>query len=370
MVQRVFLSKRIELTTVASVLASDVPIPCQRVLDHRINATEADFLANCVYEVLESCQHWGTLIEQTSDDSLSFQHRLRCQAKAFLLFLELCERRADVSESFTMDCLQRPVSALRSNRADRSTWDSLESKSAVTLAVSRKSLGFMFLMIPLEEAVIITHGPVEDGGRRALGIISSSLDMNPALIEIDLRLKITFQNYALLNTNNLSWLPGSISDLAASIQGVSSEILLLVQSTMPGDAGCVIGEAKDWLGSCFGEAEGGARGSMCRPDERSTGPDVYLEHRRTNSGSRSSSSGGDGNTSNITGSAPSSAFMRSAAHIAGTDVRRLYEEARTKAVLFSLLSQCGGSLHSSLSNTVATELLPLVSAEFIGSNPS
>ena len=342
MIQRIFQPKRFEFNTIVSVLANDVPESCKRSVNDYIDCSESDLLANCVNEVLASCEEWATISETDSENLSSIEDRLQNLARAFLLFLELCEHRADIEEGFTSNCLQRPSpSSQISIKSDERT---------VGIAVSRKSLGFIYLTIPSQSEGSmpqINHSYADANGRRILQIVDNALDCCPDLAELDVRLQHTFQESAVLNTINLFWLSSAIDGLAASIQSISPEIIDLIQSAIPSDPYNTRGDStKEWLLTCFGDLMSSTSSSLCHPDEHS------WQDNRTHNGQQICSS-----SSRI---CPSATYINTASQMTGTQIRRLYCDARTKAVLFSVLATTGGSLHSSVCSILVTNLIPKV----------
>ena len=342
MIQRIFQPKRFEFNTIVSVLANDVPESCKRSLNDFIGCSESDLLAKCVDEVLESCEHWATLSETYSENSSSIENRIQNLARAFLLFLELCEQRADIEEGFTCHCLQRPSHSSRILiKSDERT---------MGIAVSRKSLGLIYLTIPSQSEGTISqreHSHADANGRKIMQIVDNALDCCPDLTELDVRLQHTFQENAVLNTTNLFWLSSAIDRLAASIQSISPEIMDIVQSGIPSDPYNAKGDnTKEWLHTCFGDLISSSTGSLCHPDEHS------WQDNRTHNGQQ---------IRNCTSrTPPSSTYINTASQMAGSEIRRLYCDARTKAVLFSVLATTGGSLHSSVCSILVTDLIPKV----------
>ena len=353
MIQRIFQPNRFELNTIVSVLTDDVPESCKCTIKNNLlkrtdTNSDSDLLAACVHNVVESCQHWATLLETTSENigTLSIDLKLQNQARSFLYFLELCEHRANIDEGFLLNCLQRPNYFSQHQTIDLYS-------TTVGLAITRKSLGFLYLTIPTED--IISHSPSfksyrDMTGKKAIEIVENALNNNSILTEIDIKLQRTFQENAVLNTGNLNWLSSYINILAASIQSISPGILDLLQSTIPSDLYNARGDStKEWFLAYFGDSECAGKGSFCHPDESFPSRGTHTRDRQ------------EINNRNILNRiSPSLAYVHAVSKMAGSEIHRLYCAARTKAVLFSVLAATGGSLHSSVCSIMVTDLIPQV----------
>ena len=173
MVQRIFLSKRFELSTISTVLTHDVPTPCQQNIKNMSENSDSDLLANCIYGVIECCEHWATL--------LPTQSKLESQARAYLLFLELCECGAEVYEGLIQGCLQEPKKFSRISI--------LSQVSSDIVAVSNNSFRFLYLTIPMKDSIINKISADEGTGAKALSMIENALYTTTDLTELDIKIK-------------------------------------------------------------------------------------------------------------------------------------------------------------------------------------
>lgn len=319
MIQRIFYPGRFRLSTLLTVLTNDLPLPYRShksAVAMSEQLEDSDALASTVSEVLESCLKWTAdmvLESRLSGASLS-PHTLQMQSegRVFLLFLELCQRRAEVCEGFM-----------------------------VTTAQTKS-------VHPSDKLVNLTTEKFI--GQRALQMVTSALEATEHLYaDIDLCLQQNFHNNSTINDANISWLSHRITELASSIQSITPAIGDFMQSSMlsfdnnddmnSGRSGeC----ARVWLTACFGDTRGSGSVGLCgiwpnKPSTTSLTPFQATGH----------------NTFSPQG-------LQALSHMARSEILRLYTEARSTAVLFSLLTSTGGSLHPSLMNLITAELLPQV----------
>lgn len=356
MIQRVFLPERISLRVIASVLASGVPAACRYDIgSHSRTAHTRDntqMLGACVHGVVECCTRWGDIIYTDMGGVPVPSQELEAQAKAYLLFIDLCERRTQSIEGYTVGCLQRSVHRAPppSSSSSSSSTSSAVSHS-VAVGASRRSLELTFVLIPTRDKVDTPNSPVctptyyQAAGSAALQLVESAIEANhEQAVKSDMRLQQTFQSNAVLNFSNLSWVKESISDLAAAAQSVTPGVLHLMQSSTPPEGSNRVDSARAWISTHFGDIEGSFKGSLCSYDE----PSLTLEKFRATSQQHSTSQ-------------PSCDFLRAVSGMAGSEIRENYCKARSKAVLLTLLSSSGASVHSSLSSFIVTNVLPHVS---------
>lgn len=349
MIQRVFLPDRISLRVIASVLSTSVPVSCRYdvgPLSRTVRKDSTKLLSACVQGVMECCSRWTDMLYTETRDpepSLEFE----CHVKAFLLFIELCVKRTQAIEGYTVGCLQRPV-----YRSPLSSSTSSSFSRSVAVGISRRSSELTFLLIPTGDKTDTPNSPVcpptcyQTAGSAALQLVESAIDTNCDLgMKSEVRMQQTFQSNAVLNSSNLSWLCESISELAETVRSITPSVVQLIQSCTPPEGFDRAENARAWISTYFGDIEGSFRGSLCCHDE----PSLALE--RLNASTQQSST-----------SSPSSDFLRAVSRMAGSKIRDNYCKARSKAVLLTLLSSTGGALHSSMSSFIATDALPHVSA--------
>ena len=244
-------------------------------------------------------------------------------AMVSLLFIELCGRKAESIEGLTLGCLQRQAS------------------SASAIGVARKLECFSYIQLPTPVALVsddVAPSSLRAAGQRALEIVTSAISASPDLgIDVDTRLRQSFQENATLDMQNLSWLSSSVTRLADAIQHISPAVLAEVQSSMPLEAD----KCNLWLSATFGISPGLPGCGICYPDE----PSLLVLAQSSRSGMES----------------PSSEFLEMASKMTGSHIKRMYCESRNVAVLLSLLSSTGGSLHSSTVNFIDSISLPNVS---------
>ena len=363
MIQRVFLPDRISLRVIASVLGTSVPMACRYDVGQHDRATRtrdsAKILGACVQGVLECCSRWADMIYTDMGGVPTPSQELEAQAKAFLLFIDLCEKRTQSIEGFTVGCLQRAVHRASPPSSSSSSTSSALSQS-VAVGVSRRSLELTFVLIPTKDKVDTPNSPActptcyQMAGSAALQLVESAIELNhDQAVQSDMRLQLTFQSNAVLDFTNLTWLSESIKDLAAAVQSVTPSVVQLMQSSTPPEGFSRVENVRAWITTHFGDIEGSFRGSLCCHDE----PSLTLEKSRATSQQDSSPQ-------------PSSDFLRTVSGMAGSEIRENYCKARSKAVLLTLLSSSGGSLHSSLSSFIATDVLPHVSTKSTSYNES
>jgi hypothetical protein len=356
MIQRVFLPERISLKVIASVLATSVPAACRYDVGSISRAhmrDSAKMLGACVQGVLECCTLWATMIYTDMGGVPVPSQELDAQARAFLMFIELCEKRTQIIEGYTVGCLQRSVHRASPSSSTSSSINNSALSQSVAVGVSRRSLELTFVLIPTREKVDTPNSPActptcyQVAGSAALQIVESAIEANhDQAVKSDMRLQLTFQSNAVLNFSNLSWLSDSLTDLAAAVQSVTPSVVQLMQSSTPPEGLSRVDNARAWITTHFGENEGSFKGSLCSHDE----PSLTLEKFRAT-------------VQQYNSSQPSTDYLRALSGMAGSEIRQNYCKARCKAVLLTLLSSTGGSLHSSLSSFIVTDVLPHVSTE-------
>jgi hypothetical protein len=327
MIQRVFLPGRFSLKVISAVLATSVPHSCKvEILFNERDGEKkkhTEVLAACLEGVMRCLALWTSMLcseaaadgrQQTTKDTV---------AMVSLLFIELCGRKAESIEGLTLGCLQRPAS------------------SASAIGVARKLECFSYVQLPTPVTAIrddVAPSSLRGAGQRALGIVTSAISASPDLcIDVDTRLRQSFQENAILEMQNLSWLSSSITRLADAIQHISPAVIAEVQSSMPLEAD----KCNLWLSATFGISPGLPGCGICYPDEPSL-LDI-------------------GQSSRSSMESPSSEFVEMASKMTRSHIGRMYCESRNVAVLLSLLSSTGGSLHSSTVNFIDSISLPNVS---------
>jgi hypothetical protein len=355
MIQRVFLPERISLRVIASVLATSVPAACRYDVgsfSRTHTRDSAKMLGACVQGVLECCTLWAAVIYTDMGGVPVPSQELEAQARAFLLFIELCEKRTQSIEGYTAGCLQRSVHRASPSSSSSSTTSRALSQS-VAVGVSRRSLELTFVLIPTHDKVDTPNSPIctptcyQMAGSAALQLVESAIEANHDLaVKSDMRLQLTFQSNAILNFSNLSWLSESLTGLAAAVRSVTPGVVHLMQSSTPPEGFSRVDNVRAWITTHFGEIEGSFRGSLCSHDE----PSLSLEKFRATIQQYNSSQ-------------PSHDYLRVVSGMAGSEIRQNYCKARSKAVLLTLLSSTGGSLHSTLSSFIVTDVLPHVSTQ-------
>lgn len=354
MIQRVFLPERISLRVIASVLASSVPASCRYDIGSHSRAAHTrdstQMLGACVQGVVECCTRWGDMIYTDIGGVPVPSEELDAQAKAFLLFIDLCERRTQSIEGYTVGCLQRSVHRAPPPSSSSSSTGSASSHS-VAVGASRRSLELTFVLIPTTDKMDTPNSPActptfyQAAGSAALRLVESAIEANQEqAVKIYMRLQLTFQSNAVLNFSNLSWLRESISELAAAVRSVTPSVLHLMQSSTPPDGSNRVDSVRAWISTHFGDIEGSFKGSLCSYDE----PSLTLEKFRATSQQHSTSQ-------------PSSDFLRAVSGMAWSEIHENYCNARSKAVLLTLLSSAGASVHSSLASFIEANVLPHVS---------
>ena len=361
MVHRIFAPDRFSLRVIASVLTSGVPVPYRSVTPQELSqVTDADahseLLATCIQRVKDCCVRWSKSRDfgaAASDGDSVHERELKCQARAFLRFIELCQRESDVTHCFTSACLQRPAYM---HMADTNVFNTVTS---IAVAASRQSLAFTYLTIPTaavgEKPSTVSVSHSRAAGRAAIAAVSVALTLqNDLCSEMDVTLDRTFREHAVLDCRNLNWLGGSISEMAAAVQSSAPAVLLHLQSALPVDSNTAQqGSSHGWLLDYLGDVDEGKEGkgkgdrftgSVCRYSEP-----TILDTSTTAAiiDTRKSSS-------------ESSEFLRAASRISRSKILGFYRLARLKAVVLSVLSSNSGSLHCSLSSHIDRELLPQV----------
>jgi hypothetical protein len=363
MIQRVFLPDRISLRVIASVLGTSVPMACRFDVEPHNRTTHtrdsAKILGACVQGVLECCSRWADMIYTDMGGVPTPSQELEAQVKAFLLFIDLCEKRTQSIEGFTVGCLQRAVYRASPPSSSSSSTSSALSQS-VAVGVARRSLELTFVLIPTKDKVDTPNSPActptcyQMAGSAALQLVESAIELNhDQAVQSEMRMQLTFQSNAVLDFTNLTWLSESIKDLAAAVQSVTPSVVQLMQSSTPPEGFSRVENVRAWITTHFGDIEGSFRGSLCCHDE----PSLTLDKSRATSQQNSTPQ-------------PSSDFLRTVSGMAGSEIRENYCKARSKAVLLTLLSSSGGSLHSSLSSFIATDVLPHVSTKSTSSYES
>ena len=313
-----------------------------------------ELLATCIQRVMDCCVRWSKSRDfgvAASGDS-AHERELKCQARAFLRFIELCQRESDLTDCFTAACLQRPRCDTTSTSA--SPINTSPSDSFISVAVSRQSLAFTHLTIPVaavgEKPSTVSHSRA--AGRAAMEAVSAALALqNDLCVEMDVTLQRTFREHAVLDCRNLCWLSGSISEMAAAVQSSVSSlapaVLLHLQSALPEDSNTSQqGSSHGWLSDFLGNIDQEGEGSECRYNE----PTAIIDNSTTIVAV----------TDTRSTSLESREFLRAASRISRSKILCFYREARLKAVLLSVLSSSGGSLHCSLCSHVDRDLLPQV----------
>jgi hypothetical protein len=356
MIQRVFLPERISLKVIASVLATSVPAACRYdvgSLSRAHTRDSAKMLGACVQGVLECCTLWAAMIYTDMGGVHVPSQELDAQARAFLMFIELCEKRTQIIEGYTVGCLQRSVHRASPSSSSSSSTNNSALSQSVAVGVSRRSLELTFVLIPTRDKVDTPNSPActptcyQVAGSAALQLVESAIEANhDQAVKSDMRLQLTFQSNAELNFSNLSWLSDSLTDLAAAVQSVTPSVVHLMQSSTPPEGLSRVDNARAWITTHFGEIEGSFKGSLCSHDE----PSLTQEKFRAA-------------VQQYNSSQPSTDYLRAVSVMAGSEIRENYCKARSKAVLLTLLSSSGGSLHSSLSSFIVTDVLPHVSNE-------
>ena len=327
MIQRVFLPNRFSLKVISSVLATSVPPTCRLEVNFNNYDGEkkkhSEVLADCVEGVMRCFTLWTNVLCSEAAADGRQQIVVDTVAMVSLLFIELCGRKAESVEGLTLGCLQRPAS------------------SASAIGVTRKLECFSYVQLPNPVALVsndVAPSSLRAAGQRALGIVTSAISASPDLcIDVDTRLRQSFQENAILDMQNLSWLSSSVNRLADAIQHISPAVIAEVQSSMPLEAD----KCNLWLSATFGISPGLPGCGICYPDE----PSLLVIAQSSSSSMES----------------PSSEFLEMASKMAGSHIKRMYCESKNVAVLLSLLSSTGGSLHSSTVNFIDSISLPNVS---------
>lgn len=342
MIQRIFYPGRFRLSTVLTVLSNDVP-QSHRSQKAAMNRTleDSELLAFIVSEVLETCLKWTAdlvaeyLISPHSVTIPPQTLQMQSEGRVFLLFIELCHRRSEISEGLTTGSLQYPKLLMNE-----------DSSNVLTIGIAKKSLEFMVANVSIElippSDKLLNLTKQSKMGQKVLDMVSSTLESVEELcIDTDLNLQQTFHDNATMNNANLSWLSIRIKELAWAIQAISPSILDFMQSsTLSFDGNDIDGSssARLWLNAFFGDTKdelklGRAWGSS------PTFP-IGNIHDRSEEFSLQG--------------------LQAVSHMARSEILRLYTEARNKAVLFSILTSTGGSLHPTLTSLITAELLPQV----------
>jgi hypothetical protein len=314
---------------------------------------DSETLAFIICEVLSTCLKWTadmiteSLISNSSNASLSPKtFQMQSEGRVFLLFIELCQRRSEVSEGLTAGSLQYPKLM---------TGDS--SSDVLTIGIAKKSLGFMVATVSTESVPpadkLMTLTTQIEIGEKALHMVTSALETVEHLYtDIDLCLQQNFHHNADINNANISWLSCRIRELASSIQSISPAIIDFMQSSMlsfdrNGDMNDSRSSecARIWLTACFRDELNIEWGGIWSSNS-STAP---LAHVEATSHKEFSLQG-----------------LQAVSHLARSEILRLYSQARSRAVLFSILTSAGGSLHPSLISLITAELLPQVCAVLLG----
>lgn len=381
MIHRIFAPDRFSLRVIAEVLKSAVPVQyrCDVEAPKSIDANlDSMLLAKCIRNVLKCCVRWSDSKDfgatASGGDSLH-ERDLKCQARAFLRFIELCQEKSDLLDGFTAVCLQRP-SSVRSTIPSTNT-NTNTSDNSIAIAVSRQSLAFTYLTIPVVESrggagqssalsdsasTSACVSPSRTAGRSAMDAVSLALSLQSDLCaEMDVTIQKTFRENTVLDCRNLCWLSSSITEMAAAVQSCAPAVLVHLQSALPADVDAVQrGSSRGWLLDCLSDVdqeEGNPfGGSICHHDE----PAAQLNITTTTAATATARTTLRSTHSNGSSSVHSREFLRAASRISRSKILCFYREARVRAVLLSVLSACGGSLHSSVSSHVALELLPQV----------
>jgi hypothetical protein len=352
MIQRIFYPGRFRLSTLLTVVMNDVPqlYRSQKFAAIKsVQLEDSETLAFIISEVLITCLKWtADMITESlihvnlSSASISPKTlQMQSEGRVFLLFIELCQRRSEVCEGLTAGSLQYPKLLM--------TRDS--SSDVLTIGVAKKSLGFMVANVSTESAPpvdkLINLTTQLEIGEKALHMVTSALQtVEHQCTDIDLCLQQSFHHNCDINDANSSWLSRRIRELASSIQSISPAIIDFMQSSMlsfdrNGDMNDSRSSecARIWLTACFRDELNIEWGGIW-PSNSSTAP---LTHVQATSNKEFSLQG-----------------LHTVSHLARSEILRLYSQARSRAVLFSILTSAGGSLHPSLSGLITEELLPQV----------
>jgi hypothetical protein len=303
------------------------------------NLEDSELLAFIVSEVLETCFKWTAdlvaeyLISPHSVTIPPQTLQMQSEGRVFLLFIELCHRRSEVSEGLTNGSLQHPKLLMIE-----------DSSNVLSIGIAKKSLGFTIATVSTESISpsdkLLNLSTQSEIGQKALDIVTLALEsIEDLCIDIDLNLQQTFHDNATINNANMSWLSIRIKELACAIQSVSPSILDLMQSSAlsfdgNGDTDGS-SSARIWHHACFGDKDELNLGRVW-----GTNPSVPLVQ-------------GTSKEFSLQG-------LEAVAYMARSEILRLYTEARSRAVLFSILTATGGSLHPTLTSLITAELLPQV----------
>jgi hypothetical protein len=190
-----------------------------------------ELLAFIVSEVLETCLKWtADLVAKylTSPHSITLPPQtlqMQSEGRVFLLFIELCYRRSELSEGLTNGSLQYPKLLMNE-----------DGSNVLTIGVAKKSVGFTVATISTElispSDKLLNLTTQSEIGHKALDTVSLALEtIEDSCIDIDLNLQQTFHDNATINNANMSWLSIRIKELGCAIQSISPSILDFMQSS-------------------------------------------------------------------------------------------------------------------------------------------